>query len=206
MVAIVVGVGATRGWRSTWLGAGGGLGILVVVVAVFGLALSTLPIGPLSAGHRHSPARVRAAVAAQGHPAGRGARFRRPPDGRGCRAGSAGRARASTGRPSWSRSRACCSRASRSRSSWSSVWRGGGRAECCCDRGDFQLPRSHGGGRGWRSAAIVRRVPRSVLQLVVGIMLTTFGSFWALEGLGVGWPAGRPDHPGRSWSSTRRSR
>jgi uncharacterized membrane protein len=29
-----------------------------------------------------------------------------------------------------------------------------------------------------------------VLQLVVGIMLTTFGTFWSLEGLGVTWPAG----------------
>src|SRR5439155_25841993 len=36
----------------------------------------------------------------------------------------------------------------------------------------------------------VRRIPRSLLQLVVGILLTTFGSFWALEGLGVEWPAG----------------
>jgi len=39
MVTIVVGVGATRGWRSTWLGVAAGLVILVVVVAVFGLAL-----------------------------------------------------------------------------------------------------------------------------------------------------------------------
>jgi len=35
----------------------------------------------------------------------------------------------------------------------------------------------------------VRRVPRSFLQLVVGILLTTFGTFWSLEGLGVSWPA-----------------
>ncbi|MBV8444677.1 MAG: hypothetical protein JOZ92_02040, partial [Candidatus Dormibacteraeota bacterium] len=37
---------------------------------------------------------------------------------------------------------------------------------------------------------IVSRIPRSVLQLVVGVMLTTFGTFWSLEGLGVQWPAG----------------
>jgi uncharacterized membrane protein len=36
----------------------------------------------------------------------------------------------------------------------------------------------------------VIRIPRSLLQLVVGILLTTFGSFWALEGLGVQWPLG----------------
>ena len=32
--------------------------------------------------------------------------------------------------------------------------------------------------------------PKRLLQLVVGILLTTFGTFWALEGLGVEWPAG----------------
>jgi uncharacterized membrane protein len=36
----------------------------------------------------------------------------------------------------------------------------------------------------------VSQIPRSLLQLVVGILLTTFGTFWALEGLGVSWPAG----------------
>ena len=47
MVTIVVGVGATRGWRSTLLGAAAGFVVLMVVVAVFGLALSAIPIGPL---------------------------------------------------------------------------------------------------------------------------------------------------------------
>src|SRR6266851_1637109 len=37
---------------------------------------------------------------------------------------------------------------------------------------------------------VVTRIPRSLLQLVVGILLTTFGTFWSLEGLGVEWPAG----------------
>ena len=35
---------------------------------------------------------------------------------------------------------------------------------------------------------LVSRIPRSLLQLVVGTMLTSFGTFWALEGLGVTWP------------------
>src|SRR6266478_723450 len=47
MVAIVVGVGATRGWRSTWFGVVAGLAVLVAVVALFGLALGSVPIGPL---------------------------------------------------------------------------------------------------------------------------------------------------------------
>lgn len=40
--------------------------------------------------------------------------------------------------------------------------------------------------------AVVRapltRVPENTLKFVVGIMLTTFGTFWAGEGFGVNWP------------------
>lgn len=34
------------------------------------------------------------------------------------------------------------------------------------------------------------RVPENLLKFVVGLMLTTFGAFWAGEGIGVGWPGG----------------
>src|SRR2546427_7299108 len=47
MVTIVVGVGATRGYRYTLMGAAAGLVVLVVVVAVAGIALAAIPIGPL---------------------------------------------------------------------------------------------------------------------------------------------------------------
>src|SRR5437660_12064105 len=47
MVTIVVGVGATRGYRYTLLGAAGGLLVLVVVIALGGVALAAIPIGPL---------------------------------------------------------------------------------------------------------------------------------------------------------------
>src|SRR5215472_4515532 len=47
MVTIVVGVGATRGWRSTLIGAAAGFGVLAVVVVVLGAALTRLPIGGL---------------------------------------------------------------------------------------------------------------------------------------------------------------
>ncbi|OLE39046.1 MAG: hypothetical protein AUG48_00085 [Actinobacteria bacterium 13_1_20CM_3_68_9] len=45
------------------------------------------------------------------------------------------------------------------------------------------------GAVGFALHNTVRRVPRSLLQLVVGILLTTFGTFWSLEGLGISWPA-----------------
>ena len=34
----------------------------------------------------------------------------------------------------------------------------------------------------------LRQIPRSVLILSVVLMLTTFGTFWAAEGLGIYWP------------------
>jgi uncharacterized membrane protein len=47
MVIIVVGVGSVRGWRSTWLGAGAGLGVLAVLVLGLETALRAVPIGAL---------------------------------------------------------------------------------------------------------------------------------------------------------------
>jgi uncharacterized membrane protein len=44
------------------------------------------------------------------------------------------------------------------------------------------------GAIGFALNRLVARIPRSVLQLVVGTLLTSFGTFWALEGLGVAWP------------------
>ena len=37
---------------------------------------------------------------------------------------------------------------------------------------------------------LVARIPRRALQLFVGALLTTFGTFWAEEGLGADWPGG----------------
>lgn len=36
--------------------------------------------------------------------------------------------------------------------------------------------------------APLKQVPENTLKFVVGIMLTSFGTFWAGEGLGVNWP------------------
>jgi uncharacterized membrane protein len=43
-------------------------------------------------------------------------------------------------------------------------------------------------GAGLLARSIVQRIPRSTLQLVVGTLLSSFGTFWAVEGLGVPWP------------------
>lgn len=44
MVAIVVGVGAVRGWRSTWIGSAAGFVVLAGIVFLLGAALRHIPI------------------------------------------------------------------------------------------------------------------------------------------------------------------
>jgi uncharacterized membrane protein len=34
------------------------------------------------------------------------------------------------------------------------------------------------------------KIPRSALILVVGLLLSTFGTYWAADGVGVEWPGG----------------
>ena len=36
--------------------------------------------------------------------------------------------------------------------------------------------------------APLSRVPENTLKFAVGLLLTTFGTFWAAEGAGVSWP------------------
>src|SRR5438874_12416741 len=40
------------------------------------------------------------------------------------------------------------------------------------------------------------RVPENTLAFAVGVMLTTFGTFWGAEGAGVDWPGGDASLPG----------
>jgi uncharacterized membrane protein len=44
------------------------------------------------------------------------------------------------------------------------------------------------GGIAAAARNTISSIPRSLLQLVVGTLLTTFGTFWSAEGLGVNWP------------------
>ncbi len=46
------------------------------------------------------------------------------------------------------------------------------------------------GALGVATYRYVAAIPRRALQLFVGAMLTTFGTFWAGDGLGVEWPGG----------------
>jgi uncharacterized membrane protein len=44
------------------------------------------------------------------------------------------------------------------------------------------------------------RVPENALKYVVGLLLSTFGTFWSVEGLGVFRAGGRLAWPGGNWS------
>ena len=42
----------------------------------------------------------------------------------------------------------------------------------------------------WRLHRPLTRVPENSLKFAVGVLLTAFGLFWSVEGLGVEWPGG----------------
>jgi uncharacterized membrane protein len=186
MVTIVLGVGATRGWRSTLIGVAAGAAVLAAVVVFLGLALSRVPIGPLRLvvgalllvfglqWFRKGVMRV----AAHGL-AGIGAHPEDEP-------------------PEWDGVGF----------DWTAfvlafkgvVLEGLEVAFIVVTFGAIgnQLGVAVIGGVaavaltaavGVVLQRLVTRIPRSFLQLVVGILLTTFGTFWAVEGLGVDWPA-----------------
>ena len=187
MVTIVVGVGATRGWRSTIVGVASGFGVLAVIVVILGAALSVVPIGPLRLvigalllvfglqwfrkGIMRVAARGLAGIGGS-DPHGDAELWRGPG-------------------MDWT--------------AWFLAFKGvvleGLEVAIIVvsfGAGANQLGGAVVGGVGAIVVVgavgvalhnTVRRVPRSFLQLVVGILLTTFGTFWSLEGLGVSWPA-----------------
>ena len=187
MVTIVVGVGATRGWRATWVGVVAGFAVLAVLVVVLGLALTAVPIGPLRIvvgglllvfglqwfrkGVRRVAARGLAGIQLSEEDEG--------PERRG------------------------------DRFDWTAfvlsfkgvVLEGLEVAFIVVSFGASAGQLGAGiiggaaaviviGGIGALLRRFVTRIPRSFLQLVVGVLLTTFGTFWALEGIGVAWPGG----------------
>ena len=46
------------------------------------------------------------------------------------------------------------------------------------------------GGADLLARGVVQRIPRSAVQLLVGTLVSSFGTFWAVEGLGIAWPGG----------------
>jgi len=184
MVIIVVGVGRIRGWRSTWLGAGAGLGVLAVLVLAFGTALQAVPIGVL----RVVIGSLLLVFGLQWLRKG----IRRV-SVNGLR-GMGERSAPAEGVPA-------------SGVDWTAFvlsFKGvlleglevafivvsvglAGQALASATLGAaaaFVVLAV----AGLLARGLVQRIPRSALQLVVGTLLSTFGTFWAVQGLGIGWP------------------
>jgi uncharacterized membrane protein len=189
MVTIVVGVGATRGYRYTLLGAAAGLVVLAVVIAVGGLALAAIPVGPLRLfvgtllllfglqWYRKGVVRVAARGFAgyQGQEAQEG-----PPEGGGVDWTAAFLAFKGVSLEGLEIAIIVVSFGA-SAGQLGIAIAGGAAALVVIGALGFALQRP------------IERIPRSFLQLLVGTLLTSFGTFWALEGLGVNWPQSDAD-------------
>jgi uncharacterized membrane protein len=186
MVIIVVGVGTVRGWRSTWLGVAAGMAVLAVVVLALGTALTLVPIGALRLV-------VGSLLLVFGLQWLRKGISRVSANGfRGMGARSAPAEDIPARGVDWT--------------AFVLSFKGvllegleialivvtfGATAQA--------FPTAILGavaalvviaGAGVLARGAVQRIPRSVLQLLVGTLLSSFGTFWAVEGLGVAWPGG----------------
>jgi uncharacterized membrane protein len=184
MVIIVVGVGSVRGWRSTWLGASSGLALLAVLVVAFGTALTAVPIGGLrlvigslllvfglqwlrkgisrvsANGFRGMGERTASAEDVPDHGVDWTA-FVLSFKGVLLEGLEVAFIVVSFGVAAQALGAAVLGAA-----------------------GAFLLI----GAAGLLARGVVQRIPRSALQLLVGTLLSSFGTFWAVEGLGVAWP------------------
>ena len=190
-LTIVLALGVTRGWRAPLQGAVAALVVLAVLVAALGPALEAIPIdvlrlivgslllvfglqwlrkailraSGLKALHDEDAAFAAEVAAAQATGITRGPRSLQPrivvqvDAARGPRGG---------------------------------VHRDHARREPGRDRGRRRRERSSLSSPSWSSASLVRhplsRVPENTLKFTVGVMLTSFGTFWAGEGVGIDWP------------------
>jgi len=191
MVTIVIGVGATRGWRSTIIGAAAGFGVLAVVVGAAGAALTRFPIDSLRVvvgglllvfglqWFRKGVVRVAArGLAGLGQLDTEDADVWTGPGIDWTAFVLAFKAVVLEGLEIAFIVVSFGAAANTARTEYGPALIGGVGAIVVI------------GGIGLSARQAVGRIPRSLLQLVVGVMLTTFGTFWSMEGLGVSWPAG----------------
>lgn len=190
MVTIVVGVGAERGYRYTLIGSAGGLVVLAVVVAVGGLALAAIPVGPLRLvvgtllllfglqWYRKGIVRVAVRGFAGYHAQEERAEDRPPESGF-----------------DWTAAFLAFKGVSLEGLEIAiivvSFGASAGQLGVAIFGGAAAIVVI--GALGFALKGPLERLPRSFLQLVVGTLLTSFGSFWALEGLGVQWPQSDAD-------------
>ena len=184
MVIIVVGVGAIRGWRSTLLGTGAGLAVVAALILALGTALTYVPVNGLRVvagsllfvfGLQWLRKGIRR-VAATGF-RGMGERAATDDD-------------IPTHGIDWT--------------AWLLAFKGVlleglevtiivvtfGAAARAFPTAALAAAAALVviGGAGALARRAVERIPRGALQLLVGTLLSAFGTFWAVEGLGITWP------------------
>ena len=186
MVTIVVGVGATRGWRSTLYGAAAGFGVLAVTVVALGAALTHIPIGALR-------------LVVGGLLLVFGLQWLTKGVRRVALRGFAGFEKSFDDEERWTGPGV----------DWTAFLLGfkgvlleglevafivvtfgvtSGQLPAAVIAGVAAVVIV--GGIGFVARRAVSSIPRSLLQLIVGVLLTSFGTFWSVEGIGVDWPGG----------------
>src|SRR2546430_6218197 len=185
MVAIVVAVGATRQWRGALAGTLGGLMVLVVLVAGLGTALQRVPLSPirvvvgallLTFGLQWVRKGVRV-VSRDGWTIGIGEQQVEEGVGNGF---------------DWTGFLLAFRGVALEGLEVAVIVVAFGAADHAIGSAAIGAAASVllVGALGAASYRVVARIPRRALQLFVGALLTTFGTFWAGEGLGSGWPRG----------------
>ena len=184
MVIIVLGVGAARGWRSALIGAATGFALLAVIIAVLNVALAAIPIGRLRVvvgallllfglqWFRKGIARV----AARGL-AGVGEQEVQDED-------------VPASGIDWVAFVLSFKGVLLEGLEIALIVVSFGLAAGQLGVSVVGAAAAVGviGAAGFALKGFVTRIPRSLLQLIVGTLLTSFGTFWSLEGLGVTWP------------------
>src|SRR3954470_19545204 len=183
MVAIVVAVGVARSWRAALCGAAGGLVVLAVLVAVLGTAVRGVPLGPLRLV-------VGTLLLLFGLQWLRKGVLRVARDGWSVGVGEEEvEARAVAGFD-WTAFVLAFRGVSLEGLEVAVIVVAFGAAADAIASAAVAAAASLLliGGLGAASYRLVARIPRRALQMFVGALLTTFGTFWAGEGLGVNWP------------------
>lgn len=199
MVIIVVGVGATRGWRSTIIGALAGFVILIGIIAGLGQALQLIPIGTvrivigallLTFGLQWYRKGV-IGVAADG--------FR----GGGEEEEQAGGEGAAGGAIDWTAFvlsfKGVLLEGLEVAFIVVAFGAGGGGGTSGGFASGSYLSAFIGaiaaflviGGLGMAAKSRLEKVPGRTLKFGVGGLLSTFGTYWTMEGIGVHWPGAK---------------
>jgi uncharacterized membrane protein len=183
MVAIVVAVGVSRSWRASLAGALGGLVVLAVLVAAFGTALQDVPLKPIRLG-------VGALLLTFGSQWLRKGILRVSQDGWAKGFGEEHVEEGATDGFDWTGFVLSFKGVSLEGLEVAVIVVAFGAADRAIGSATVGAAASVilVGAIGLASYRLVARIPRRALQLFVGAMLTTFGTFWAAEGLSVRWP------------------